>query len=152
MDTPAEPAAQRGLALRLLADGLVIAWIVLWIVMGSTVATQVRGLTSVSDTIVVAANTTDQTADALSPLAQLPFGIGDQIRASQARIHDAAAQARANARISRRSIEQLSGLLGWAIAVAPTVPIGVGYAAFRVIKARRRRRARRIPPEAIAGA
>jgi len=142
VDTFADVSARRGLGLRLFADGLVIAWVVLWIVLGLAVDRQVLGLTSVSHSLGVAASTVDQTADALTPMADLPF-IGDQVKLAQQRIRVAAARASADAGTSRQSIEQLARLLGWAVAIAPTVPIAVGYATFRVIEWRRRRRARR---------
>jgi hypothetical protein len=134
-----EPLVPRGLAIRLAADIAVVAWVALWIVFGVSVARDVRGLTSVSDTIVVAASTVDRTADALTPLAKLPF-VGDRIQQAQAGIHQAAEDARANAATSRQSIQDLARLLGWAVALAPTVPIVVGYAALRYFDARRHRR------------
>jgi hypothetical protein len=135
----------RGMGIRLAADVVVVAWAALWIVLGVSVARDVRGLTSVSDTIVVAASTVDRTADALTPLARLPFGVGDRIQAAQADIHQAAEDARANAVTSRQSIQDLARLLGWAVALAPTVPIVVGYGAIRYFDAQRRRRWRRRP-------
>ena len=128
-------------AWRYLFDALVMAWVVLWIVVGVVTANQVRSLTSVTDTIDLSATTVDRTADALDPLAQLPF-VGDRVRETQARIHAAAREARGNAARSRASIESLSGLLGWVTAVAPSAPIAVGYAAFRVMGVMRRRRER----------
>jgi hypothetical protein len=133
-----------GLGIWLAADLVVVAWVALWIVLGVSVARDVRDLTSVSDTIVVAAATVDRTADALTPLAKLPF-IGDRIQDAQAQIHQAAEEARANAVTSRQSIQDLARLLGWAVVLAPTVPIVVGYAALRYFDARRRRRWRRRP-------
>jgi hypothetical protein len=133
-----------GLAVWLAADILVIAWVALWIVLGVSVASDVRDLTSVSDTIVVAAATVDRTADALTPLAKLPF-IGGRIQDAKAQIHQAAEEARANAVTSRQSIQDLARLLGWAVALAPTVPILVLYAVLRFLDVRRRRWARRRP-------
>jgi hypothetical protein len=130
----------------LVTDALVIAWVALWIVMGVFVARDVRGLSSVSDTIVIAASTVDRTADALDPLANLPF-VGKRIEEAQANIHQAAEDARANAATSRQSILDLSRLLGWAVALAPTVPIVAGYAVWRLVDARRRRRFRRPPTQ-----
>ena len=140
MSTPAEALWPR--ASRFVFDALVIGWVALWIVLGVVTANQVRSLTSVTDTIDLSATTVDRTADALDPLAQLPF-IGTRVRDAQTRIRMAAREARGNAAESRTSIENLSVLLGWAVAVAPSVPIAVGYAAFRVMGVTRRRRERR---------
>lgn len=128
-------------AWRYLFDALVTAWVVLWIIVGVVTANQVRSLTSVTDTIDLSATTVDRTADALDPLAQLPL-VGGRVRETQARIHAAAREALGNSARSRTSIEDLSGLLGWVIAVAPSAPIAVGYVAFRVMGVTRRRRER----------
>jgi hypothetical protein len=95
----------------------------------------------------VAATTVDQTAEAIGPLADLPL-VGGRIREAVARIRLGAAQANIDAKRTRSSIDGLARLLGLAVALAPTVPIAAGYAAYRVIEARRRRRARSaiLPP------
>jgi hypothetical protein len=140
VSTPAEASSPH--ASRFVFDALVIGWVALWIVLGVVTANQVRSLTSVTDTIDLSATTVDRTADALDPLAQLPF-IGTRVREAQTRIRSAAREARGNAAESRTSIENLSWLLGLAVAVAPSVPIAAGYTAFRAIGVTRRRRQRR---------
>jgi hypothetical protein len=150
METVADDASSRGIWWRLLADTLVIGWVVLWIVIGVAVDRQVRSLTSVSDSISAAATTVDQTADALAPLERLPL-VGDSVRLAVQRIRMGAADASADAASTRNGIDHLAGLLGWSVAIAPAVPIAVGYAAYRVTEARRRRFRRRTHgPPAVA--
>jgi hypothetical protein len=142
VDANGSSVAGHDVGLRIAGDVLVIAWILLWIALALAVTRQVEGLTSVSDTIDAAATAVDGSADALGPLARVPI-VGDQVRRTQARIRAAAALAWMDARTSRGDIRRLGALLGWTVAVAPTVPVAAAYGAFRVVDARRRRDRRR---------
>lgn len=117
-------------------DAALVTWALLWVVIAVLVAQDVRGLTDLSDTVVTSARALDQTAEALTTvektLNDIPFvpeirDIEDLRRAVAATARDA----RVSARSSREHVERLSLLLGFSIALAPTLPVLAVYLPLR---------------------
>jgi len=123
-------------------DGIILVWVVAWIVIGLAVARDVRNLGTLSDTVVRAGTAVGETGRALHALEGLPF-VGDRIARVAGQVDAAAAQAVRSGRDSRQSVESLSRLLGASVAVIPTLPILAMYMPFRISRAREVRAIRR---------
>lgn len=129
--------------LRYLLDLALVVWVGAWIVAGVSVSRQVEGLTHLSDTVTNVGGALDAAGNALDSLTALPL-VGDRVKAPAQEVHVAGQSALSSGRSSRRSIHNLSGLLGWAVALIPSVPIAVVYLTlrfgrFRVVRVDRRR-------------
>jgi len=116
-----------------LLDAVVAAWVALWIVCGISVAREVQGLTKLSQTVVRAGTALDKTGQAVAGLRSLPL-VGGRIGTVEDEARAAARSAKRSGRESRKNIENLSVLLGIAIAVAPSVPALALYLPFRLTR------------------
>jgi hypothetical protein len=125
-----------------LVDLTIGLWILLWVGLGLLVTSQVRSLAKFSETIDLAADAVDQTADGLHPLGSLPFA-GPRISVVESRLRATAANARVRAEESTNSVERLSIILGLTVALAPTVPVVAAYVSARRSRAREVRAVRR---------
>jgi hypothetical protein len=125
-----------------IVDGVLVIWAVAWVLIGQAVARDVRNLSSLSDTVVRAGTAVGETGRALRALEGLPF-VGERIAELAGQVDAAAAQAVRSGRDSRRSVEDLSVLLGFSVAVIPTLPILAMYAPFRISRVREVRALRR---------
>lgn len=130
-----------------LLDGLVAAWLLLWIGLGFLAYRYVSGLASLSDTVVLAGRAVDATASALDAAAQIPF-VGGGLADALGTAHEAARSALESGESSRRDVHDLAVLLWVVVAAAPTAPLLVLYALLR----RGWQVDRRSLAEAIAGA
>ncbi len=139
---PSTPSAR----LIRLVDAALIAWTVTWVVVGMAVAREVRGLTQLSSTVVSGGQVLRATGQELGALADLPF-IGGQIGDVQRQLEDTADQAIASGRDSAGRVKSLSGLLGWCIALIPTVPLVALYTPLRVARIREVRAVRQLLAE-----
>ncbi len=106
-----------------------------WILLAFAIAREVRGLGELSDTVDVAGVATEETGRAVRLLERLPF-VGEDLDRVGVRAEEAGASARASGRSSRESIEDLSILLGLAIALLPILPALALYLLFRIGAAR----------------
>jgi hypothetical protein len=97
-------------------DAFAVCWTILWVVVGFLVFHEVRGLSSLSDTLV-------QTGHALEAAAGVPLVGG--------RIGDLARSAVASGESSRGDVRNLAILLWIAVAAAPTTPLLVLYGLVR---------------------
>lgn len=113
-----------------LLDALAALWVCLWIAIGYLVYHEVRGLSSLSDTVVATGRALDSTASALAAVSSIPV-IGVQAGDLARRAHDAAQSAIANGNASRGDIRNLAILLWISIAAAPTTPLLVLYGLLR---------------------
>lgn len=127
LDLPSSLGDRR--AVRIL-DVAAVAWTVVWIVVGWLVYREVRGLASLSDTVVLTGRAIDATARTMQGLSSVPF-VGGQAADLAARAHRAATSAIANGRASRSDVQDLAVLLWVAIAAAPTTPLLVLYGLLR---------------------
>ena len=105
---------------------MVIGWVVVWLFLGFRVADEVRGLSELSGTVTEVGAAVESAGATLGSLAAVPL-IGDRVSAPSAEIQAAGRSAIASGRSSRESIRSLSTLLGFAVAVIPTVPLLVLY-------------------------
>ncbi|QEC48272.1 hypothetical protein FSW04_12310 [Baekduia soli] len=135
----------RGRAL-IVVDVLLVAWVVLWIVMGGAVAGQVRGLRQLSGTAAQIGTALRETGQAVETLSNVPF-VGDRVAGAGRQIDAAGVSTIESARASRSSIHTLSWMLWVFLAVIPTVPVLVLYLPLRVLVVRERRALRRLVAE-----
>ena len=139
----------------LVADVLVVAWTLVWIALGTVVVREVRQLEDLSDTVVTAGEALDQTGDglrgtsaglrevhrALQIVESLPFvgreieenleGAADELDGIAREVEQTAISAKESGRSSKESVEDLSLILGLAVALVPTLTLLASYAPLR---------------------
>lgn len=111
---------------RLLAEVLLIVWIAGWIAMGGFVSSQVRGIASLGDTVVLAGRSIAQTADALDAARGIPI-VGGNVHRLAVSARRTARSAVANGVRARGDVDRLALLLWLTIAAAPTIPAIAWY-------------------------
>lgn len=116
---PLSPRARRVLDLALLV------WVAVWIALGLAVAREVHGLSDLSETVVRTGIAVTESSSALEAVGDIPV-VGDRVEEATTRVREAGESAQASGRSSQESVENLSLLLGLAIAVIPSLPI-VGF-------------------------
>jgi hypothetical protein len=145
----------------LVADLVVAAWSIVWIALGVVVAREVRQLNDLSETVVTAGQALDQTGDGLRGTSQglrevhralqvvesLPFvgreieenleGAADSLDDIAREVEETARSAEASGRSSKESTDDLSVILGLAVALVPTLTLLAAYAPFRSVRLRR---------------
>lgn len=100
----------------------VVAWTVVWILMGIWTRHEVLTLRRLSSTVIQSGRAVEQTGDALQGLRSIPF-VGSDVARIGREVSAAGVDARRSGRSSRSSVDGLATLLGVAIAVVPTVPM-----------------------------
>lgn len=105
-----------------LLGGFVVAWTVLWILMGIWTHREVQTLRQLSTTVVTSGRAVKQTGDALQGLGAIPLVGGDVARIGR-QVSAAGVDARRSGRASRGAVDNLATLLGISIALVPTVPM-----------------------------
>ena len=133
--------SEGGRAIRLL-DAALVVWVGVWIWLGFAIGHEVSNLTTLSDTVVTSGQAVQRTGQALRRLEGLPF-IGDRIADVDRQIDAAGRSAVASGQQSRDSIDRLSVLLTFAVAVIPSVPVLAVYVPFRASRVRDVRTIRR---------
>jgi hypothetical protein len=145
----------------LVADLVVATWVVVWVVLGLVVIREVRQLEDLSDTVVTAGKALDQTGDglrgtseglreahrALQVIESLPFvgreieenleGAADSLDEIAQEVEQTASSAQVSGRSSKDSVQDLSIVLGLAVALVPTLTLLAAYAPFRSSRLRR---------------
>ncbi len=116
---------------RYLLDLAVAVWVIGCVVLALAVSSNVDGLTHLSDTVTNVGGAVDEAGQALHSLSSLPL-IGDRLDQPAQRVSEAGRSVLASGRSSRASVHGLSTLLGWALALIPTVPIVAIYLPFRL--------------------
>lgn len=107
-------------------DMAVIGWVILWVALGALCFVEVRGLTSLSDTMQVAGESLQQAGDALGTAAAVPL-IGGGIRPAAQRVQTLADETVAQAEESRTHITRLSWL---ALVVGGVMPIAMAVGVY----------------------
>ena len=105
-----------------LLGAFVVAWMVVWVFMGIWTRREVQTLRQLSNTVIQSGGAVKQTGDALQGLRSIPFVGGDVARVGR-RVSASGTSARRSGRSSRAAVDNLATLLGFAIAVVPTVPM-----------------------------
>lgn len=116
---PLSPRTRRSI------DVVLAIWVALWIVLGIRVGDEMRGLADLSETVIRSGVAVTESAEALDSISNVPF-VGGQVDEAISRAREAGESARASGRSSERSVQNLSILLGLAIAIIPSLPI-VGF-------------------------
>ncbi|HEY7667161.1 MAG TPA: hypothetical protein VIE12_03455 [Actinomycetota bacterium] len=118
-------------------DMLLLAWVLLWVWVGVETAQRVGSLRSLGDGVVSAGQATTDVADAIGGLADLPV-IGsafDAVASAIGGVGDATTDLGTS---GQRAVDRAAALMGWALALAPTVPFLAIWVPFRVIRERER--------------
>ncbi|MDQ4130361.1 MAG: hypothetical protein M3133_05135 [Actinomycetota bacterium] len=119
-------------------DVLLAAWAVFWLAAGLTVAEEVANLKELSATVSAAGAAVEETGRTIGSLEGLPF-LGERITEPARRIEEAGRSALQSGRSSGESIDDLSSLLGLAVALIPSIPLLGLYLPLRVSRERERR-------------
>lgn len=128
-------------ALRVL-DGFVAFWTVLWIVLGILTGSEVRQLTSVSDSAQASARAADRAGEALQSLGDLPF-VGESSRELGDEVRAAAEEVRLSAAETSVTLRRLGFLLSASIILIPLTPVFGMYLPNRLARGREVRALRR---------
>lgn len=115
----------------LVLDLVLVGWLIAWVVIGLQVGREMRGLSNLSGTVVLAGGAIEQTGDLLGGLGGVPF-LGGQVEELADRIRVTGRSAQVSARESRRSIDDLSVLLTVSIALIPSLPLVAIYVPLRL--------------------
>ncbi len=122
---------------RLVRVGLV-AWVLLWIVVGGATAVQIRNLMGLSDTLTESGQALDTAGRALQAVGRAPV-IGDAPRRLGDEVREAAREIEGSGASSRQTIAWLSVLLGLSLALIPISSVLGWYLPPRLSTARQRR-------------
>lgn len=115
----------------LLLDVALALWCAFWLWMAWAVADDVRGLRHLSQTVASVGEATRQTGQAIESLGDLPV-VGGDVGEAGAAIERAGDDALRSAAAARRSVRRTSLLLGFSIAVIPTLPLMLLYVPRRI--------------------
>lgn len=124
-------------------DVLVAAWVLVWLVLGLKVGTEVSGLKELSGTVRTTGSAVEAAGRTLQSLGDLPV-VGSQLSDSAQQIADAGRSVVRSGRAGRESIESLSVLLGLAVALIPALPVACFYLPSRLARRRESRALRRL--------
>ena len=119
-----------------LADTLVAAWVIFWVAMGIWTAVTVHGLKQVADTSIRAGDAVGQAGQVLSLLGAVPI-VGGELSAQADQIRALGDSARESGEKGKSSVDRLTFLLGFSIAIVPSVPLLVFYIPARLASRRR---------------
>jgi hypothetical protein len=124
---------------RKVLDVLLVAWVVIWIVLGITVARAVHRLADITDAERQAGIATQQAGDLLGSLADVPL-VGGQIRDGAAQVKQSGRDVVASAERAKERTRRTGTILGVVIAIVPSAPLLLLYLPGRLAFERDRRR------------
>ncbi len=130
----------------LVLDVIAILWLATWVFVGVRVHDEVEGLQSLSDTIIRTGQGVEDVGGALRSI-DLPL-VGDQIQRAGEEVSGVGADTQASGQQAARSAENLSTLLGLAVALIPSSSLFLFYFPARLAHARERRALRRLTAQA----
>jgi hypothetical protein len=116
-------------------DGIVVFWVVLWIVMGAAIGVTIWSLSGLADSAVESGRALDNAGQALEGLGRIPV-IGEGPGTFGSQVRTTATGIVANGEQAGRSIHTLAVLLGVTIAVVPSIPVFGFYLPFRLARRR----------------
>ena len=126
---------------RTLVDLLLLFWALGWVLMGIAVARETRDLAAVSDNAREAGAATQRAGELLESLTDLPL-VGERLREPAETIQQAGRSTVEGAERSRERAEGLANLLGFSIAIIPSLPLLMFYVPGRLAVERDRRSVR----------
>jgi hypothetical protein len=100
----------------------VVAWTIVWVLLGIWTRHEVQSLRQLSNTVIQSGGAVKQTGDALQGLRSIPFVGGDVARIGR-QVSASGVSARRSGRASRSAVDSLATFLGVAIALVPSVPM-----------------------------
>jgi hypothetical protein len=115
---------------RTFLDVIVVTWCALWLVVGYVIDREVLGLRKLSDTVVIAGQALDSTAEQLHAFGSLPL-VGARAERAAQEAHRAAVSARFSGRESRHSITNVAHWLWFAVSAIGILPILLVYGLIR---------------------
>lgn len=121
-----------------LIDVLVAVWVALCIALGVAVASEVRELRTIADSVSAAGRAVETTGRTLSSLSDVP-AVGGDLAGAGEEVQQAGRQAIASGRSTRDTIGDLSTLLLVSIAIVPATPLLAVYVPWRLARRRERR-------------
>lgn len=139
MSRPRLPSSSAGV---LVVDLLVLLWALLWIVVGTSVAADVRELNALSTSLSTAGQAVNDSGQALGAI-EIPL-IGGALDSSAQQIQDAGRSVIEGGRSSGEAIDRLSLVLGLGVAILPLLPVLVYYLPPRLGRAIEIRSAKRV--------
>lgn len=107
-------------------DGIVVFWVVLWLVVGGWAGYQVFQLTGLADSTVSSGRALGTAGEALGSLADVPV-IGDRTAELGNEVTQTAEGIVQNGTEAGRSVRMLGVLIGLAIALGPVGPVLLFY-------------------------
>lgn len=120
-----------------LVDLLVVLWVAGWIAVGVRIADEVEGLRDLGGSVAQTGRGIERTGEALGGI-NVPF-VGGQLDDVAEGIVETGQSTQRSARQGQESAENLSTLLGVAIALIPSSAILIPYIPLRVARIRERR-------------
>jgi hypothetical protein len=135
---------------RTLVDLLLLLWALAWVLMGIAVANETRDFAAVTDNARDAGAATQRAGELLEGLTDLPL-VGERLREPAETIQEAGRNTVEGAVESRERAEGLANLLGFSIAVIPSLPLLLFYVPGRLAAERDRRSVRSALREPGAG-
>jgi hypothetical protein len=123
-------------------DVLVLAWTIVWIVLGITVGTFVARLGAVGDGLQDTGRAIGRAGDAVGRLSDVPL-VGEGFAAVATEIGEVGRETVADGRSVKRDVDRLAWLIGASLALAPTLPILAVWVPPRVARERERHALRR---------
>jgi hypothetical protein len=112
-------------------DAILAAWCAIWILVGVAVHQEVRGLRSLADSVAVAGDSLDDTADTLDSFSTVPF-VGTKAADVARDARRTARSAHASAREARTSVDNLALLLAFTVPAVAILPLLLAYLLLRV--------------------
>ena len=116
-------------------DGLVAAWIVLWLVVGGWFGYSTWQLADLGDTVTTSGGAIESAGRALESLASVPV-VGDKPAEFGTEVAATGAEVADRGQEVKGDLRQTAVLLGIAIAVMPTTPIAGLYLPLRLARRR----------------
>jgi hypothetical protein len=121
MDSAARGLLPRHSTVRVI-DGLVVFWVLLWVVVGGWAGATFWQLAGLGDTISNSGQALGTAGEALANVAEVPV-VGDSVADLAAEVTATSAEVIASGQSFKSDLRLLSLLLGFAIAVMPTTPV-----------------------------
>lgn len=122
-------------------DALMLLYVLVWFLIGNAVSGQVAELAQLGTTVESVGGAVQRTGEAVAGV-QLPL-LGDELRNAGDRVAQAGRDAQREARASAEQARDTGTLLGWAVALIPTLPVLLLYLPARWAAERERRAVRR---------
>lgn len=126
--------------LRLL-DGLVIFWVVLWIVVGVWSGVTIWQVSGMGDTISHSGQALESAGKALTAVGKVPV-LGDSAGKLGAQVTASSADIAARGGVIKAQLRELALLLGLSIILMPTTPVVGLYLPLRIARRREQRQVR----------